>query len=73
MFNTPTTYNPDTGVNLALANNANMTNKSIAETAAKAQLDAARMGASATKTAGVASGVGSILGGAAGAAAIVAL
>ena len=73
MFNTPTTYNPDTGVNLALANNANVTNKSIAETSAKAQLDAASKAASATKTAGVASGVGSILGGAAGAAAIVAL
>jgi hypothetical protein len=73
MFNTPTTYNPDTGVNLALANNANMTNKQIADTSAAAQLAAAKSSASATKTAGVASGVGSILGGAAGAAAIVAL
>jgi hypothetical protein len=73
MFNTPTTYNPDTGVNLALANNANMTNRDIAQQSAAAQLAAAKAGASATKTAGVASGVGSILGGAAGAAAIVAL
>ena len=64
MFNTPTTYNPDTGVNLALANNANVTNKSIAETSAKAQLDAASKAASATKTAGIAGGVGAILGGA---------
>jgi hypothetical protein len=64
MFNTPTTYNPDTGVNLALANNANMTNKQIAETSAAAQLAAAKAGASATKTAGVAGGIGSIVGGA---------
>lgn len=64
MFNTPTTYNPDTGVNLALANNANMANKSIAETAAAAQLAAAKAAASATKTAGVAGGFGSIVGGA---------
>lgn len=61
-FNTPTTYNPDTGVNLALANQANMTNKSIAETSAAAQLAAAKANASATKTAGVASGLGNILG-----------
>jgi hypothetical protein len=67
MFNTPTTYNPDTGVNLALANNANMTNKQIAVTSAAAQLAAAKAGASATKTAGVASGLGSILGSAASA------
>ena len=72
-FNTPTTYNPDTGINLALANQANITNRDIAQQSAASQLEAARMGASATKTAGVASGVGSILGGAAGAAAIVAL
>jgi hypothetical protein len=64
MFNTPTTYNPDTGINLALANNANMTNKQIAETSAAAQLAAAKAGASATKTAGVAGGFGSIVGGA---------
>ena len=64
MFNTPTTFNPDTGVNLALANQANITNKSIAETSAKAQLDAASKAASATKTAGIAGGVGAILGGA---------
>ena len=63
-FNTPTTFNPDTGVNLALANQANITNKSIAETSAKAQLDAASKAASATKTAGIAGGVGAILGGA---------
>ena len=63
-FNAPTTFNPDTGVNLALANQANITNKSIAETAAKAQLDAAKAASSATKTAGVAGGLGSILGGA---------
>jgi hypothetical protein len=63
-FNTPTTYNPDTGVNLALANQANITNKSIAETAAKAQMDAAKASASATKTSGIAGGLGSILGGA---------
>ena len=63
-FNTPTTFNPDTGVNLALANQANITNKSIAETSAKAQLDAAKAASSATKTAGVAGGLGSILGGA---------
>jgi len=62
MFNTPTTYNPDTGINLALANNANVTNKSIAETAAAAQLAAAKASASATKTSGVASGLGNILG-----------
>ena len=72
-FNTPTTFNPDTGINLALANQANITNRDIAQQSAASQLEAARMGASATKTAGVASGVGSILGGAAGAAAIVAL
>jgi hypothetical protein len=63
-FNTPTTYNPDTGVNLSLANQANITNKSIAETSAKAQLDAAKASASATKTSGIAGGLGSILGGA---------
>jgi hypothetical protein len=72
-FNTPTTYNPDTGINLSLANQANITNRDIAQQSAAAQLEAARVGASATKTAGIASGVGSILGGAAGAAAIVAL
>ena len=71
-FNTPTTYNPDTGINLSLANQANVTNKSIAETSAAAQLQAAKESASATKTAGIASGVGSLLGGAAGAALIVA-
>lgn len=65
-FNTPTTYNPDTGVNLSLANQANITNKSIAETSAAAQLQAAKESASATKTAGIASGLGSILGGAGG-------
>jgi hypothetical protein len=63
-FNAPTTYNPDAGVNLALANQANVTNKSIAETSAKAQLDAASKTASATKTAGAFSGLGSIVGGA---------
>ena len=63
-FNTPTTYNPDTGVNLALANQANMTNKSVAETAAAAQLAAAKASASATKTSGIAGGLGSIVGGA---------
>ena len=63
-FNTPTTFNPDTGVNLALANQANITNKSIAETAAKAQLDAAKAASSATKTSGIAGGLGSIVGGA---------
>jgi hypothetical protein len=63
-FNTPTTYNPDTGINLSLANQANITNKSIAETAAKAQMDAAKASASATKTSGIAGGLGSILGGA---------
>lgn len=67
MFNTPTTYNPDTGVNLALANNANLTNKSIAETSAAAQLAAAKAGASASKTAGIAGGLGNILGSAASA------
>ena len=63
-FNTPTTYNPDTGINLALANQANITNRDIAETAAKAQMDAAKASASATKTSGIAGGLGSILGGA---------
>ena len=63
-FNTPTTFNPDTGINLALANQANITNKSIAETAAKAQLDAAKAASSATKTSGIAGGLGSIVGGA---------
>ena len=63
-FNTPTTYNPDAGVNLALANQANITNKSIAETSAAAQLAAANKAASATKTSGIASGVGSLVGGA---------
>jgi hypothetical protein len=72
-FNAPTTFNPDTGINLALANQANITNRDIAQQSAASQLEAARTGASATKTAGVASGIGSILGGAAGAAAIVAL
>ena len=66
-FNTPTTYNPDTGVNLALANQANITNRDIAQQSAAAQLAAAKAGASATKTAGVASGLGSILGSAASA------
>lgn len=63
-FNTPTTFNPDTGVNLALANQANITNKSIAETSAAAQLAAAKAAASATKTSGIAGGLGSIVGGA---------
>jgi hypothetical protein len=63
-FNTPTTYNPDTGINLAMANQANITNRDIAETAAKAQMDAAKASASATKTSGIAGGLGSILGGA---------
>ncbi len=66
-FNTPTTYNPDTGINLALANQANITNRDIAQQSAAAQLAAAKAGASATKTAGVASGLGSILGSAASA------
>lgn len=61
-FNTPTTYNPDTGVNLALANQANITNKSVAETAAAAQLAAAKAAASGAKTAGVSTGLGSIVG-----------
>ena len=65
-FNAPTTFNPDTGINLALANQANITNRDIAQQSAASQLEAARMGASATKTAGVASGIGSILGGAGG-------
>ena len=59
-FNTPTTYNPDTGINLSLANQANVTNKSIAETSAATQLEAARLGASATKTAGIAQGIGNL-------------
>ena len=63
-FNAPTTYNPDTGINLAMANQANITNKSIAETSAKAQLDAASKAASASKTAGALGGLGSIVGGA---------
>lgn len=63
MFNTPTTYNPDTGVNLALANNANITNKSIAETSAAAQLAAAKAAASATKNAGIFGALGTIAGG----------
>jgi hypothetical protein len=71
-FNTPTTYNPDTGINLALANQANVTNRDIAQQSAAAQLEAAKSSASATKTAGIFSGVGSLLGGAAGAALIVA-
>ena len=66
-FNTPTTYNPDTGINLSLANQANITNKQIADTSAAAQLAAAKSSASATKTAGIASGLGSILGSAASA------
>jgi len=61
-FNTPTTYNPDTGINLALANQANITNKQIAETSAAAQVAAANKAASATKTSGIASGLGNILG-----------
>jgi hypothetical protein len=64
MFNTPTTYNPDTGINLALANQANITNKQIADTSAAAQLAAAKAGASATKTSGIVGGIGSIVGGA---------
>jgi hypothetical protein len=71
-FNAPTTYNPDTGINLAMANQANITNQNIAEKAAAAQLQAANTSASASKTAGIFSGVGSLLGGAAGAALIVA-
>jgi len=51
-FNTPTTYNPDTGVNLALANQANITNRDIAQQSAAAQLAGANKAASATKTAG---------------------
>jgi len=62
-FNTPTTYNPDTGINLALANQANITNRDIAQQSAAAQLAAAKAGASATKTAGVAGGAGNIIGG----------
>jgi len=64
MFNTPTTYNPDTGINLALANQANITNKQIADTSAAAQLAAAKSSASATKTSGIVGGIGSIVGGA---------
>lgn len=71
-FNAPTTYNPDTGINLAMANQANITNRDIAQQSASAQLQAANTAASATKTAGITSGIGSLLGGAAGAAAIVA-
>jgi hypothetical protein len=63
-FNTPTTYNPDTGINLGLANQANITNKSIAEKAAASQLQAANTSASASKTAGALGGLGSIVGGA---------
>ena len=63
-FNTPTTYNPDTGINLALANQANITNKQIADTSAAAQLAAAKSSASATKTSGIVGGIGSIVGGA---------
>jgi len=65
-FNAPTTYNPDTGINLAMANQANITNRDIAQQSAAAQLQAANTAASATKTAGIAGGVGSLLGGAAG-------
>jgi hypothetical protein len=64
MFNTPTTYNPDTGINLALANQANITNRDIAQQSAAAQLAAAKAGASATKTSGIVGGIGSIVGGA---------
>lgn len=63
-FNTPTTYNPDTGINLALANQANITNKQIADTSAAAQLAAAKASASATKTSGIVGGIGNIVGGA---------
>jgi hypothetical protein len=63
-FNTPTTYNPDTGVNLALANQANITNRDIAQQSAAAQLAAAKASASATKTSGIVGGIGSIVGGA---------
>jgi hypothetical protein len=63
-FNTPTTYNPDTGINLALANQANITNRDIAQQSAAAQLAAAKAGASATKTSGIVGGIGSIVGGA---------
>ena len=66
-FNTPTTFNPDTGVNLALANQANITNRDIAQQSAAAQLAAAKAGASASKTAGIAGGLGNILGSAASA------
>lgn len=66
-FNTPTTFNPDTGVNLALANQANITNRDIAQQSAAAQLAAARAGASASRTAGIAGGLGNILGSAASA------
>jgi hypothetical protein len=52
---------------LALANQANITNKSVAETAAAAQLAAAKAAASASKTAGIAGGLGNILGSAASA------
>ena len=65
-FNAPTTFNPDTGVNLALANQANITNKSIAETSAAAQLAAAKAAASATKNAGIFGALGTIAGGALG-------
>ena len=63
-FNTPTTYNPDTGINLGLANQANITNKSVADKSAAAQLQAANTSASASKTAGALGGLGSIVGGA---------
>lgn len=63
-FNAPTTYNPDTGINLALANQANITNRDIAQKSAAAQLQAANTSASASKTAGALGGLGSIVGGA---------
>jgi len=61
-FNTPTTYNPDTGINLALANQANITNRDVAEKSAAAQLEAARVGASATKTAAAVGAAGNVVG-----------
>ena len=59
-FNTPTTYNPDTGINLSLANQANITNRDVAQQSAAAQLEAARLGASATKTAAAIGAVGNV-------------
>jgi len=63
-------FDPNAGINLALANASNLGNYAASIYGADQARLGAREAASASKTAGIASGVGSMLGGAAGAALI---